>query len=122
MKLNRIDHFVLTVKSIKVTCAFYEKVLGMKTITFGNARKALTFGSGENLQKINLHEVGKELEPREETPTSGSGDFCLIADTPMDDIIAHLNTCDVEIEEDLCQELAQMGRSILSTSKIQMAI
>lgn len=95
MKIKNIDHFVLTVASIEETCAFYEKILGMKIEVFGEGRKALRFGN----QKINLHEVGKEFEPKSDRPTSGSGDFCLITETPITEVMQHLNNCGVEIED-----------------------
>lgn len=95
MKLSHLDHFVITVASIDASVAFYTKVLGMKLIEFGEGRKALTFGS----QKINLHEVGKEFEPKAKTPKAASADFCLIAETPIADVIAHLMDCDISIEE-----------------------
>ena len=75
----RLDHFVLTVADIGRTCKFYRRVLGMKVVTFGEGRKALQFGE----QRINLHQVGKEFEPRASQPTAGSGDFCLITESPM---------------------------------------
>ena len=93
--IENIDHFVLTVASIEKTCAFYEKTLGMKVEIFGEGRKALRFGN----QKINLHEVGKEFEPRAKMPTAGSGDFCFITQRPIESVIFHLNECGVEIEE-----------------------
>lgn len=93
MKINGLDHLVLTVKSIASTCEFYTRVLGMKVATFGDGRKALLFGS----QKINLHEQGKEFEPKAEQPTAGSADLCFITDTPMQEIIQHLNYCGIEI-------------------------
>lgn len=95
MKLSHLDHFVITVASIDTTIAFYTNVLGMDLIEFGQGRKALTFGS----QKINLHEVGKEFEPKAKTPKAGSADFCLIADTPLGKVIGHLKNHDVIIEE-----------------------
>ena len=95
MKIDRVDHFVLTVVSIEETCAFYEKALGMETVSFGEGRKALAFGA----QKINLHEAGNEFEPKAARPTVGSADFCLIAQTPLDDVSAHLSAVGVEIEE-----------------------
>jgi len=95
MRIDRIDHFVLTVASIQATCDFYSRALGMSVVTFGNGRKALTFGS----QKINLHEVGKEFNPKAGTPTAGSSDFCLITDTPIDEVIRHLEACGVPVVE-----------------------
>lgn len=93
--ISRIDHFVLTVASIEATCAFYSRVLGMEVVTFAGGRKALSFGG----QKINLHEVGREFEPKARHATAGSGDFCLITETPLDAVIAHLTTERVSIEE-----------------------
>nr|WP_295831059.1 VOC family protein [uncultured Azospirillum sp.] len=95
MRIARIDHFVLTVASIEATCAFYRDVLGMEVVTFAGGRRALSFGA----QKINLHEVGREFEPKAARPTAGSGDFCLIADTPLEEVIAHLQTKGIAIEE-----------------------
>ncbi len=95
MKIDRLDHLVLTVKSIEATCEFYTRVLRMEVVTFGNERKALSFG----FQKINLHEQGKEFEPKAEQPTPGSADLCFITDTWIKELILHLNSCGVEIIE-----------------------
>jgi catechol 2,3-dioxygenase-like lactoylglutathione lyase family enzyme len=95
MKIDRIDHLVLTVRSIEASCAFYSRVLGMDIVMFGAGRKALTFGA----QKINLHQSGREFEPRAASPTPGSADICLVAATPLPDVIAHLNKCEVPILE-----------------------
>lgn len=95
MQIDRIDHFVLTVASIEATCAFYRDVLGMEVVTFAGGRRALSFGA----QKINLHEVGREFEPKAARPTAGSGDFCLIADTPLEQVIAELQARGIAIEE-----------------------
>lgn len=53
---------------------------------FQGDRKALSFGE----QKINLHQVGKEFEPKANTPTPGSADLCLITKTPLTTVAAHL--------------------------------
>lgn len=105
MKIARLDHFVLTVASIDATCAFYTRVLGMEVVTFGGGRKALTFGA----QKINLHEAGHEFEPKAGKPTPGSGDFCLISDIPIRDVVTHLATCGVEIEEGIVDRTGATG-------------
>ena len=93
MEIDRIDHVVLTVRSIDATCAFYTRVLGMRVETFAQGRKALAFGR----QKFNLHEAGREFEPKADRPTPGSMDLCLITDTPLDAVIEHLRRCDVTI-------------------------
>ncbi|OMF51971.1 VOC family virulence protein [Paenibacillus rhizosphaerae] len=95
MNINRLDHLVLTVSNIDQTCEFYSRVLGMRTVTFGEGRKALHFGQ----QKINLHEAGKEFEPKAKTPMPGTADLCFITDDPIPDVIRHLEYCNVMIEE-----------------------
>jgi catechol 2,3-dioxygenase-like lactoylglutathione lyase family enzyme len=94
IRIDRLDHLVLTVASIERACAFYAETLGMEVQTFGEGRKALRFGA----QKINLHEAGREFEPKARAPTPGSGDLCFIAGTPLEVVIAHLGRLGVTIE------------------------
>jgi catechol 2,3-dioxygenase-like lactoylglutathione lyase family enzyme len=91
--IDRLDHLVLTVADLDATVAFYTSALGMELITFGT-RKALRFGA----QKINLHQAGKEFEPKAKYPTPGSGDICLITTSPLDEVVAHLQGQGVVIE------------------------
>jgi catechol 2,3-dioxygenase-like lactoylglutathione lyase family enzyme len=95
MHINSLDHLVLTVRDIEVTCDFYARVLGMEVVIFDQGRKALRFGR----QKINLHQAGREFEPKAAKPTPGSGDLCFITDIPLDRVIEHLQTCRVNILE-----------------------
>jgi len=95
MKIERLDHWVLTVRDIDATVAFYERVLGMRAITFGKGRRALAFGE----QKINLHPAEAPLRPHAARPTPGSGDLCLVTRTPIEDVIAELENAGVAIEE-----------------------
>ncbi len=95
MKISHIDHLVLTVKDITATCNFYSFILGMEVITFGEGRKALSFGN----QKINLHEAGREFEPKAARPTPGSVDLCLITDVPLWQAQAHIEGAGIEIVE-----------------------
>ena len=95
IRIDHLDHLVLTVASIEESCDFYARVLGMGVGTFGEGRKALTFGN----QKINLHRAGHEFEPKADRPTPGSADLCFISTTPLDDIIAHLKAEGVAIME-----------------------
>ena len=105
MKIERLDHLVLTVRDIAATCDFYAKVLGMEVVTFGAGRKALAFGR----QKFNLHEAGREFEPKADAPTPGSADLCLIADGALADVIAHLRACGVPILEGPVQRTGAQG-------------
>lgn len=95
MHIDRIDHVVLTVADVERTIAFYVDVLGMTEVSFGSGRKALTFGSS----KLNLHQRGREFEPKAAKPTPGSADLCLIADEPLETVVADLAAHGVAIEE-----------------------
>ncbi len=95
IEISRIDHLVLTVKNVRATCDFYARVLGMEVVTFGKNRRALTFGEA----KINLHEHGREFEPKAARPTPGSMDLCLITRQPLLEVIEHLSACGVTILE-----------------------
>ena len=95
MKIDSLDHLVLTVADVDASCAFYERVLGMQAVTFAAGRKALAFGS----QKINLHPYRHEFEPKAGRPTPGSADLCFVSATPLAGVIAHLHACGVEVLE-----------------------
>jgi catechol 2,3-dioxygenase-like lactoylglutathione lyase family enzyme len=95
MKIDKLDHLVLTVKDIDTTVDFYVKVLGMERVEFGSGRTALRFGSG----KINLHQQGKEFEPKADAPTPGSADLCFITPVPLTDVVNHFAVFGVSIIE-----------------------
>ena len=104
--VERLDHLVLTVASIEATVDFYESVLGMSAIRFGadGSRVALRFGE----QKINLHEVGREFEPKARRPTAGSGDLCFIV-RDFGAVAGHLAAMGVEIIEGPDQRSGALG-------------
>ncbi|CAM4481024.1 VOC family protein [Paenibacillus tarimensis] len=95
MKVESLDHIVLTVANIEKSIAFYTGLLGMKEVTFGGGRKALAFGD----QKINLHEHGKEFEPKALSPRPGSADLCFVTGTPVEQYADFLSSHGVVIEE-----------------------
>lgn len=93
--IRSLDHLVLTVADIERTVAFYRGVLGMERVTFGPGRTALAFGA----QKINLHQRGREFEPKAAAPTPGSADLCFVASIPLAEVVERLNAAGVAIEE-----------------------
>jgi catechol 2,3-dioxygenase-like lactoylglutathione lyase family enzyme len=95
MHIDRLDHLVLTVASIEATAEFYTRVLGMEAVTFSAGRTALTFGTS----KINLHEAGKEFEPKARRPTPGSADICLIVEDDIAEVMAELAAAGVTVDE-----------------------
>jgi len=104
-QIDHLDHLVLTVKDVDASCRFYEKALGMKVVTFGAGRKALSFGH----QKINLHASGKEFEPKAVHPTPGSADLCFITRQPLDVVMQHLAAAGVALLEGPVQRTGAMG-------------
>lgn len=106
MEIERLDHLVLTVKDLEQTCRFYERVMGMEVVQFGGERFALQIGK----QKINLHQVGKEFEPKAQQPTPGSADLCFITHTPLRDVIEHLLACGVPILEGPVSRTGAVGK------------
>lgn len=105
MQIDHLDHLVLTVADIEATMDFYTRVLGMQAVTFGEGRKALGFGN----QKINLHQAGREFEPKAQRPTPGSVDLCFIVATPLEQVIANLQAQQVAIVEGPVQRTGATG-------------
>ena len=105
MKVRSIDHLVLTVKNIDETTVFYVGVLGMKKLLFDDGKVALGFGS----QKINLHQAGKEFEPKAHNPVPGSADLCFITDMELGRAIEHVKSFGVEIIEGPVNRVGAMG-------------
>lgn len=95
MKIEALDHLVLTVRNIEATIDFYSRVLGMREEVFGESRRALKFGS----QKINLHPAGTGIEPKAAVPKPGSADLCLLSPLPAEDTVVKLEHLGVEILE-----------------------
>lgn len=106
MKIKNIDHIVLTVQDIDKTIEFYTSILGFEVVTFGDNRKALTFGN----QKINLHQKGKEFEPKAEYPTSGSADLCFIAETYIHEVLEELKQKNIEMIEGIVDRTGALGK------------
>ena len=93
--IDHLDHIVLTTARAEQCIDFYTRVLGMTFERFGEGRMALKFGS----QKINLHEKGREFEPKATLAAPGTLDVCFIATLPLKDVIARLVAAGVPIVE-----------------------
>lgn len=103
--IDRLDHIVLTVADIEATAAFYECALQMRRERFGDGRVALRFGE----QKLNLHQVGGEFDPKALRPTPGSADLCFIATVPLETIEAALAHANVTVEEGPVERSGALG-------------
>ncbi len=104
--IDSLDHLVLTTAHRDACVDFYTRVLGMRLQQFGAGRIAFQFGS----QKINLHERGREFEPKAAVPMPGALDLCFIADRPLDEVIAHLASLGVPIIEGPVERTGAVSR------------
>ncbi|KAJ5164611.1 uncharacterized protein N7500_006441 [Penicillium coprophilum] len=98
--VKSLDHLVLTVRNIPQTIAFYTTYLGMRHEIFTPAnqsiqRHALIFGS----QKINLHQSGKEFEPKAHDVMPGSADLCFLTDENVEEVLKVFQDARMEVLE-----------------------
>ena len=105
IKINRLDHLVLTVKDIDKTVDFYTKVLGIEKEIFKGTRVALKFGN----QKINLHQLGNEFEPKAFNVKNGSADLCFIIDIPLIEAKNYIESLNIVIEEGIVSRTGANG-------------
>jgi len=105
MKIERLDHLVLTVADVNATTAFYSKAMGMTPVTFGPGRHALAFGQ----QKINLHPGQSPVKPHAAHPSPGSADLCFITSEPIADVITHPARAGVPIDQGPVARTGAMG-------------
>jgi catechol 2,3-dioxygenase-like lactoylglutathione lyase family enzyme len=105
LKIDRIDHVVLTVFDIERTLDFYQRVLGMEPVTFAGGRRGLAFGR----QKLNLHQAGHEFEPKALRPAPGTMDFCLVTETPLAEVMETLESHGVVIIAGPVDKTGAMG-------------
>lgn len=106
--IDRIDHIVINCKSVEITAAWYQRVLGMEREDFGTQhRTALKFGG----QKINLRPIEAEVgswvtgvcaEP-------GAVDICFITAVPPDEVVGHLHDNGVQILQGPIEKAGALG-------------
>ena len=105
-QVTGLDHLVLTVADVDATIAFYRGALGMDDVTFGAGRRALTFGD----QKVNLHPAAAPIVPHALRPVAGSADLCFRTSVPIDEVVAHLRSLGVAIEEGPVERTGAVSR------------
>jgi catechol 2,3-dioxygenase-like lactoylglutathione lyase family enzyme len=106
--IDRIDHIVINCKSVEITAAWYQRVLGMEREDFGTQhRTALKFGG----QKINLRPIDAEVgtwvtgvcaEP-------GSVDICFITAVPPEEVVGHLHDNGIQILQGPIEKAGALG-------------
>jgi catechol 2,3-dioxygenase-like lactoylglutathione lyase family enzyme len=105
IRIDRIDHVVLTVFDLERTIDFYSRVLGMEPVTFAGGRRGLAFGR----QKFNLHQAGREFEPKALKPAPGTIDLCLITETPLAEVMDELRKHGIAIIQGPVDKTGALG-------------
>jgi catechol 2,3-dioxygenase-like lactoylglutathione lyase family enzyme len=102
VEVHALDHLVINVADVARSAEWYRKVLGMEIKVFdpgrgGTPRTSLMFGN----QKINVRprDADKVEWFTADHETAGSDDLCFLTSAAPDEVVAHLKSCGVAIEE-----------------------
>ena len=102
VEVHALDHLVINVADVARSAEWYRKVLGMEVKVFDpgqgrTPRTSLMFGN----QKINVRprDADKVEWFTADHETAGSDDLCFLASASPAEVVAHLKTCGVTIEE-----------------------
>ncbi|HEY5713668.1 MAG TPA: VOC family protein [Allosphingosinicella sp.] len=90
--VRALDHIVLCVRDVAVTRRFYGDLLGMEAREERPGKWSLHFGA----QKISLQDAAAAPSIARDT-VPGSGNFCLLTDLAMDEIVAQLGNAGIEV-------------------------
>ena len=99
MNVESIDHLVVNVTDAERSAQWYQRVLGMRRIDYGqdpnHPRTAMLFGH----QRINLRPiaVSKQEWFTADHDAAGSDDLCFLTASTPEEVLAHLDTCGVDV-------------------------
>jgi catechol 2,3-dioxygenase-like lactoylglutathione lyase family enzyme len=105
MKMRALDHIVLCVNDVAATCRYYERVLGMEPREERPGKWSLHFGRN----KISLQDAAASPDLVLRT-VPGSGNFCLLTDTPLDVVVLHLKRQGIEIVDGPGERVGATGK------------
>ena len=103
--ITGFDHIVLVVDNVAATCRFYAEVLGMDAREESPGKWALFFGAN----KISLQEDGSAPALAKGT-VPGSGNFCLLTQTPITTIAKTLRNHNIDILDGPAEKIGATGR------------
>ncbi|HEY0233929.1 MAG TPA: VOC family protein [Afipia sp.] len=100
--VDALDHLVFNVRDAEISAGWYQRVLGMERRDFDPGhgepkRIAVHFGR----QKINLRPLGTDKVKwfTADHEAAGSDDLCFLTKDTPEQVVAHLKSCGVAIEE-----------------------
>jgi catechol 2,3-dioxygenase-like lactoylglutathione lyase family enzyme len=98
LTVEALDHLVVNVTDVERSVAWYQRVLGMRRedLPGSPVRTSVHFGR----QKINLRPVSASKQDwfTADREAAGSDDLCFITQETPENVVAHLNACDVPVE------------------------
>jgi catechol 2,3-dioxygenase-like lactoylglutathione lyase family enzyme len=106
--IDRMDHIVINCKSVEITAAWYQRVLGMEREDFGEQhRTALKFGG----QKINLRPIDADVRswPTGVCAEPGAVDICFITAVPPEEVVGHLHDNGIQILQGPIEKAGALG-------------
>jgi catechol 2,3-dioxygenase-like lactoylglutathione lyase family enzyme len=102
LTVSALDHLVINVSDVARSAHWYQKILGMEIRVFDPGhgrpkRTSLVFGD----QKINVRprDADKVEWFTADHEMAGSDDLCFLTSSTPDEVVAHLKTNGVAIEE-----------------------
>ena len=104
MRIDHLDHLVITTQDLDKCLHFYVDILGME-LDDSNNRYAVKFGN----QKFNIHRKKAEFLPAARNVTCGSQDICLIAQGNIQEIKAEIENKGWPIELGIVQRTGACG-------------
>ena len=105
MNIYGFDHIVLCVRSVEATLEFYQRVLGLEAREERAGKWSLHFGSN----KISIQDANA-LPGLAAKTVPGSGNFCVLTDLPIENVVAQLRSNDVEIVEGPAEKAGAVGK------------
>jgi catechol 2,3-dioxygenase-like lactoylglutathione lyase family enzyme len=112
VNVHALDHLVINVSDVARSAEWYQTVLGMEIKVFdpggGKApRTSLVFGD----QKINVRPLRADKTEwfTADHEAAGSDDLCFLSAATPAEVVAHLRSCGVAIEEGPVQKQGARG-------------
>ncbi|RTL53713.1 MAG: VOC family protein [Bradyrhizobiaceae bacterium] len=112
VKVSALDHLVVNVSDVEKSAQWYQRVLGMERRDFDPGhgkpvRVSMQFGR----QKINLRPMGTDKVEwfTADHEAAGSDDLCFLTDATPDQVVTHLKSCGVAIEEGPIRKQGALG-------------
>ena len=95
MKINGIDHVVITVSDLAAAMNFYHEVFSLPIINGQMNNGVVTLQCGQQL--VRLQKANRPTTLKAVNPTIGAADLCLTTDDLLDDLFQHFRHCQVKV-------------------------